>query len=190
MTISAERIDYYPDYFYFTYHANADEAMQSWAQTCQAALIGRDPERCRQLIQMVKRMAISADFEQLVRHAEGLLADQQAEYPEAIRLFKLALTITPQDEPSVSRAILLVDLSRTYQTIGAYDQADRLLNEALQLVQDGHYREFYVGALAQLLSVQFDRGDWKAASEWLEVLDELVVSAEDGRDRPIHCSTR
>ena len=179
MQHSAELIDYYPDYFYLTHHANAGAGMQSWVQTFQAALTQRDPKLCRQLIQTVKRVAISAEFEQVVRHAEGLLADQQANYPEAIRLFQLALDITPQAEPQVSRAALLVDLARTHQTVGAYDRAAMLVNEALDLVQDGQYQAFHIGALVQLLSIQFDRGDWAAAAEALETFAALVTSAEE-----------
>lgn len=179
MTFSAQFVDYYPDYFYLTYHANADEGMQSWIKTFQDAIGKRETQRCRELLQMVKRLTIAPEFEQVVYHAEGMLAEQRSEYSAAISLFQRALEMKIPNEPADSHIILLADLARVYQTVGEYEQAESIIQQALQLMPNGRLHATSITPIIQLIKIQFDRGNWEAAGDLLEKAADMAISPEE-----------
>lgn len=164
MTVSTPTTAYFASYLDLAWQTNPDTGLRAWVEAFQQALDNWQESECQRLLQEIKRAPFTAEIEQVVRYAEGRLAEQQGNFQQATRYYGESLALAHAAGYPLREAAVRVELGRLCSNLGQHTEAVDHLQAALAIYESTEGDAETIAGVLNQLGVTFTHlGRWQEA---------------------------
>jgi tetratricopeptide (TPR) repeat protein len=120
---SPPKTTFFASYLDLAWQTDPDEGLRVWVEAFQQAIDAWQESECQRLLQEIKQAPFTQEIEQVVRYAEGRLAEQQGELKQAIHHYRESLALAHAAGHPLHEAQIRVELGRLCNNLGQLPEA-------------------------------------------------------------------